>query len=100
LPAIEWNPVVVGVLYTDDNPVGDEPETRVAALAAQSYINSHGGIGGRTLKVVPCNGKNDPQTDVQCATEFVNDGAVAVHGLDGEWGSAGVSIIAKASRVG
>jgi ABC-type branched-subunit amino acid transport system substrate-binding protein len=90
----------VGVLYTDDNPVGDEPETRVAALAAQSYINSHGGIGGRTLKVVPCNGKNDPQTDVQCATEFVNDGAVAVHGLDGEWGSAGVSIIAKASRVG
>lgn len=93
------NPVVVGVLYTDDNPVGDEPEIRDAGLAAQSYINSHGGIGGRTLQVVPCNGKNDPQTDVQCATEFVNDGAVAVQGLDGAWGSAGVAIIGKAGIV-
>ena len=93
------NPVVVGVMYTDDNPLGTSPEIKGAAVAAQQYINAHGGIGGRALKVVPCNGANNAQNDVQCATEFVNDGAITVQGLDAVWGGIGPAILAKSGVV-
>lgn len=93
------NPVVVGVMYTDDNPLGVSPEIKGAAIAAQQYINAHGGIGGRELKVVPCNGENNAQNDVQCATEFANDGAITVQGLDAVWGGIGPAILAKSGIV-
>ena len=41
------NPVVVGVMYTDHNPLGISPEIKGAAIAAEQYINAHGGIGGQ-----------------------------------------------------
>jgi branched-chain amino acid transport system substrate-binding protein len=90
------NPVVIGVLYTDDNPIGTAPEIKSAGEAAADYVNSHGGIGGRPVKIVACNGMNNAQNDAQCATQFVNSGVVTVEGLDGFWGGVGVSIIGKA----
>lgn len=90
------NPVPVGVLYTDDNPIGVAPEIKDAADAAAKYVNSHGGIGGRAVKIVACNGKNNAQSDAQCAAQFVNSGVVTVYGLDGFWGGVGVSVIGKA----
>jgi ABC-type branched-subunit amino acid transport system substrate-binding protein len=93
------NPVVVGVMYTDNNPLGVSPEIKDAANAASEFINSHGGIGGRAVKVITCNGQNDPQHDVQCATEFANDGAITVQGLDAVWGSIGPGIIAKSNVI-
>ncbi len=83
------NPVVIGVLYTDDNPIGTAPEIKSAGEAAAAYVNSHGGVGGRPVKIVACNGMNNAQNDAQCATQFVNGGVVTVDGLDGPWaGSA------------
>ncbi len=93
------NPVVIGVLYTDDNPIGIAPEIKSAGDAAATYVNSHGGIGGRPVKIVACNGKNNAQDDAQCATQFVNSGVVTVEGLDGFWGGVGVSVIGKAGIV-
>ncbi len=90
------NPVVIGVLYTDDNPIGIAPEIKSAGEAAADYVNSHGGVGGRPVKIVACNGMNNAQNDAQCATQFVNSGVVTVDGLDGFWGGVGVSIIGKA----
>ena len=90
------NPVVIGVLYTDDNPIGIAPEIKSAGEAAAAYVNSHGGVGGRPVKIVACNGMNNAQNDAQCATQFVNSGVVTVEGLDGFWGGVGVSIIGKA----
>ncbi|MFE4254079.1 ABC transporter substrate-binding protein [Streptomyces sp. NPDC056910] len=93
------NPVVVGVVYADDNPLGNFPETVPAARAAESYINSHGGIGGRALKVNLCNGKNNAASDVSCATRFVSSGAVTVYGSDALWGTVGPTVLAKAGVV-
>jgi branched-chain amino acid transport system substrate-binding protein len=90
------DPVVIGVLYTDDNPIGIAPEIKSAGEAAADYVNSHGGVGGRPVKIVACNGMNNAQNDAQCATQFVNSGVVTVEGLDGFWGGVGVSIIGKA----
>jgi branched-chain amino acid transport system substrate-binding protein len=90
------NPVVIGVLYTDDNPIGIAPEIKSAGEAAAAYVNSHGGVGGRPVKIVACDGMNNAQNDVQCATQFVNSGVVTVEGLDAYWGAVGVSIIGKA----
>ena len=93
------NPVMIGVLYTDDNPIGIAPEIKSAGEAAAAYVNAHGGVGGRPVKIVACNGMNNSQNDAQCATQFVNSGVVTVEGLDGFWGGVGVSIIGKAGIV-
>ena len=90
------DPVAIGVLYTDDNPIGIAPEIKSAGEAAADYVNSHGGVGGRPVKIVACNGMNNAQNDAQCATQFVNSGVVTVEGLDAYWGGVGVSIIGKA----
>ena len=98
-PASAGNPVIVGVMFTDNNPLGVSPEIKGAALAAEQYINAHGGIGGRQLKVIPCDGMNNAQNDVQCATQFANDGAITVQGLDAVWGGIGPAILAKSGVV-
>ena len=93
------DPVQVGILYTADNPIGTSPEVLAAANAAAAYINAHGGIGGRAVKIVACNGQNNAQSDARCAAQFVNSSVVTVYGLDGLWGGIGVSIIGKAGIV-
>ena len=93
------DPVQVGILYTADNPIGTSPEILAAANAAATYINAHGGIGGRAVKIVACNGQNNAQSDARCAAQFVNSSVVTVYGLDGLWGGIGVSIIGKAGIV-
>jgi ABC-type branched-subunit amino acid transport system substrate-binding protein len=98
-PASSANPIEVGILYTDDNPLGVSPEIKDAADAAATYINAHGGMGGRTVKIVACNGQNNPQSDARCATQFVNSKVVTVYGLDGLWGGIGVSVLQKAGLV-
>jgi len=98
-PASTANPIVVGILYTDDNPLGVSPEIKDAANAAATYINARGGIGGRAVTINACNGQNNPQSDARCATQFVNSKAVTVYGLDGLWGGIGVSVLGKAGLV-
>ena len=98
-PAPAGSPVKIGVIYTNNNPLGDSPEIADAAEAAQSYINAHGGMGGRPLQIQTCNEANNPQADIQCATSFVNGGQISVLGLGGLWGENGLSVIEKAGIV-
>jgi ABC-type branched-subunit amino acid transport system substrate-binding protein len=98
-PAPAGSPVKIGVIYTNNNPLGDSPEIADAAEAAQSYINAHGGMGGRPLQIQTCNEANNPQADIQCATSFVNGGEISVVGLGGLWGENGLSVIEKAGIV-
>jgi branched-chain amino acid transport system substrate-binding protein len=93
------SPVKIGVIYTDHNPLGDSPEIKNAAEAAQSYINAHGGMGGRPLQIQTCNEMNNPQADIQCATSFVTGGEISVVGLGGLWGENGLSVVEKVDIV-
>ncbi|GAF47637.1 ABC transporter substrate-binding protein [Rhodococcus wratislaviensis] len=98
-PADSTHPIKIGVLYTDDNPIGVTPEIKKAAEAGEQYVNSHGGIDGRTIEIVACNGANNPQNTARCATQFVNAHVATVYGLDATWGGVGVEVLNKAGIV-
>jgi branched-chain amino acid transport system substrate-binding protein len=44
-----------------------------AAQAAAKYVNSHGGVGGKTVNLVVCDMKNDNQSAQECGQQFAND---------------------------
>ncbi len=93
-------PVTVGVIYTANNQAGNAPGIETGANAAVAYVNKElGGIAGHPVKVLACNGKNAPESDTACATQFVNSGVVDVVGLDGLWGDNGQPIVAKAGII-
>src|SRR5258708_17238385 len=99
-PAPSGAPVTVGVIYTANSQGNNEPGMRAGANAAADYINKElGGIAGHPVKVLACNGKNAPESDTACATQFVNSGVVDVVGLDGLWGDNGQPIVAKAGII-
>jgi len=54
------------------------PSLRIAAQAAATYINAHGGIGGRPLDYVVCDTDGTSQASVACGNKFVSDRVVAV----------------------
>ena len=96
-PAVSGAAVTVGAIYTASNQTGNAPGIQQGAEAAAKYINSElGGIAGHPVSVLACNGKNAPESDTQCATQFVNSKVVDVIGLDGLWGTNGQPITEKA----
>jgi branched-chain amino acid transport system substrate-binding protein len=95
--AITGEPVKVGVLYDDNNPVAQTPQIRDAAEGTAEYLNKEaGGIGGRPMEIVACSGANDPPTTAACAHKFVDEGVIAVLGLGGVWADNGLPIIQEA----
>jgi branched-chain amino acid transport system substrate-binding protein len=50
--------------------------------AAVDYVNSHGGIGGRPLRLTSCDSKLEPGASAACGQAAVADKAVAVVGID------------------
>ena len=61
-------------------PLGNVPEIWAGAEVAAENINKEGGINGRPIEVVPCNGKNDPKAEVACARKGVSEGVIAGDG--------------------
>ena len=63
-------PLMVGVTSEVATAVQNLPQVFGAANAAARYINLHGGLGPKHQKVdiVTCNGEQNPNDDVQCAT--------------------------------
>ena len=53
------------------------PYVEAAAKAAVNGINDSGGVNGRPLQYVFCNGMNDPNAEAACAREMVSDHVVA-----------------------
>lgn len=58
----------------------NKPGMPAFARAYARWINAHGGIGGRTLKVLTCNERNDSVAAAKCARTAVKENVVAVVG--------------------
>ncbi|MCW2890346.1 MAG: branched-chain amino acid transport system substrate-binding protein [Streptosporangiaceae bacterium] len=77
-------PIVVGMINNDTNPLGSFVEVRKAAQAAVSYVNdSLGGAGGRPIKLAVCASNGSAPASANCAAELLGQKpAVVVGGLD------------------
>jgi branched-chain amino acid transport system substrate-binding protein len=80
---LSGKPVLIGLMYmktgADSSPALDEEDT--GAIAAQDYINSLGGFGGRPAKVIACDTQSTTAGAVTCANELAADGVVFVDGF-------------------
>lgn len=64
----------------------NKPGMPAFARAYARWINARGGIGGRELKVITCNDRNDSVAAAQCADRAVEENAVAVVGSYSQYG--------------
>jgi ABC-type branched-subunit amino acid transport system substrate-binding protein len=62
--------MVIGLVNTEGTPGLDFPEIRVDVQASVDYLNKHGGMGGRTIKLETCTAKGSPETSQACAQEL------------------------------
>lgn len=72
-------PVKIGFMVPEGGPAVDEPDARVAAVAAVDYANEHlGGIGGHPIELDICKSQEDAASATSCANQFVQNGDVGV----------------------
>jgi ABC-type branched-subunit amino acid transport system substrate-binding protein len=62
--------IVVGLVNTEGTPGLDFPEIRLYIKATIDYLNQHGGMGGRPIKLETCTAKGSPDTSQACAQEL------------------------------
>jgi len=73
------NAIVVGLINTEDAPVGSFPDLRRGAVAAERYVNdTFGGVGHRPIEIVPCTTNGTPESSQACANKLLNQHPVAV----------------------
>jgi branched-chain amino acid transport system substrate-binding protein len=63
--------MLIGLVNTEGTPGLDFPEIRVDIEAAVDYLNQHGGMGGRPIKIENCTVKGSPETSQACAQQLV-----------------------------
>ncbi|MGY0492566.1 ABC transporter substrate-binding protein [Streptomyces sp. WG-D5] len=73
-------PVTVMTWAPEKTRATNMPGMPAMARAYARWINAHGGIGGRTLKVLTCNDHNDSVDAARCARSAVEHDVVAVVG--------------------
>lgn len=73
-------PITVMTVYPDQSQGSNYPGVPVVAQSYADAVNAKGGIGGRPLKVLTCNDKNDGSLSATCARKAVSEKAVAVLG--------------------
>ncbi|MFZ3568941.1 ABC transporter substrate-binding protein [Streptomyces sp. BH097] len=73
-------PVTVMTWAPEKTKATNMPGMPAMARAYARWINAHGGIGGRPLKVLTCNDHNDSVDAARCARSAVRHDAVAVVG--------------------
>lgn len=97
-PPVSGEPFKVGVITSEGVSGIDLPDIANGAEAGTEYVNKElGGIGGRPLEAVICNGMAGPAENAACAQQFVEEGVLAVAGLDPAWGDNGLPITTEAS---
>ncbi len=62
--------ILIGLVNTEGTPGLDFPEIRVDIQASVDYLNKHGGMGGRSIKITNCTAKGSPETSQACAQEL------------------------------
>jgi branched-chain amino acid transport system substrate-binding protein len=84
------------------NPSGGitEPANVAAVNVAEKWINSHGGIGGRTLHVIICDDQGDANVSESCARQAAADHVAAVVGSLPDLGNGAQNIkILEAEKI-
>lgn len=66
----------------------NKPGMPAFARAYARWINAHGGINGRKLKVLTCDDHNDSLAAAKCATSAVKQNVVAVVGSYSQYGDS------------
>ncbi|MFI2412932.1 ABC transporter substrate-binding protein [Streptomyces sp. NPDC018947] len=74
------DPITVMTWAPMDTGATNRPGMPAFARAYARWINAHGGLNGRELKVLTCNDHNDSVAAAKCARRAVNENAVAVVG--------------------
>jgi Periplasmic binding protein len=75
--------VVLGLVNTEGVPGLDFPDIRIGIQASADYLNQHGGLGGRPIRLETCVSKGAPESSQACAQELVGKGVeVVLLGLD------------------
>ncbi|MEU3841950.1 ABC transporter substrate-binding protein [Streptomyces sp. NPDC028635] len=74
------DPVTVMTWAPMETTATNKPGMPAFAEAYARWVNAHGGINGRKLKVLTCNEHNDTVAAAKCARRAVNEHAVAVVG--------------------
>jgi len=70
-------PITVGQILPITGANIALPEYAKSLVASVDALNSGGGVNGHPLKLLQCDTKGDPATEVQCAQTMVNDHVVA-----------------------
>ena len=64
--------MVIGLVNSEGGVAGlDFPDIRIAVEASVDYLNQHGGMGGRPIKLESCAAKGSPETSQACAQELI-----------------------------
>ncbi|MCF1596987.1 ABC transporter substrate-binding protein [Streptomyces muensis] len=69
-----------------DTKATNKPGMPALAQAYARWVNAHGGINGRKLKVLTCNDRNDSVAAARCADRAVEENVVAVVGSYSQFG--------------
>lgn len=96
-PPVSGDPFKIGAIYSSGVGGVDLPDIPAGAQAGAQYINDEqGGIDGRPIEIVECNTMVDPAAAADCGQTFVDEGVIAVVGIDPTWGDNGLPIAADA----
>jgi ABC-type branched-subunit amino acid transport system substrate-binding protein len=85
--------IVVMTWAPEHTKATNMPGMPAMARTYAKYLNDHGGIDGRRLKVLTCNERNDSIAAAKCAQRAAEVGAVAVVGSYSQHGSAFTSAL-------
>ena len=78
-------PITVMTWAPWDTNATNKPGMPAMATAYAKWINKHGGLNGRKLKVLTCNDHNTSISAAQCARQAVKENVVAVVGSYSEF---------------
>ncbi len=73
----ELEPYPIGIMTVFESPVLSLIDQVNAAEASVEAFNSRGGVGGHCMELTTCDTDLDPNGEVECARQFVDDGIVA-----------------------
>ncbi|MDI3386466.1 ABC transporter substrate-binding protein [Streptomyces sp. B-S-A8] len=85
------DPVTVMTWAPDRTTGTDMPGMPAMARAYARWVNNHGGLNGRPLKVLTCNDHNDSVGAANCARRAVRENVAAVVGSYSQHGQAFLS---------
>ena len=77
-PAVDLTGQTIKIgVANNEGPALSLPEFRHGVEVAVDYVNANGGINGAEIEIVECINDGSPEGSVNCANQFVDEGAVA-----------------------